>query len=298
MTPAFSRLPAAVAVSAVVAFAAAGTWAQQPTRGLNIAPAYEGWEELPDGSFNLVFGYFNRNWDEWIDVPIGPGNSLEPGGPDQGQPTHFLPRRNQFVFKVHVPKDFGNRELVWTLTSHDKTEKAYGTLKPDYILSDAVVASNFGAAGTGGTRPDLAGNRAPVLAIAGDRTRHAKVGQPLVLTATATDDGKPKVQANPLLIEGASRFLTESATGLRLVWVQYRGAGEVAFDPLQFSAWQDTRQGANSPWAPGWKTPPIPPGNKWAVRATFRAPGEYVLRCIAHDGGLWATEDVTVVVSP
>src|SRR5262245_6996765 len=75
------------------------------SRGQNIAPVYEGWERNGDGSFTLVFGYFNRNWEETIDVPVGAENTLEPGGPDQGQPTHFLPRRNRFVFRARVPKD-------------------------------------------------------------------------------------------------------------------------------------------------------------------------------------------------
>src|SRR5712691_7061865 len=76
------------------------------THGQNIAPAFEGWEENPDGSFNMVFGYFNRNWEEQPLVPIGPNNNVEPGGPDRAQPTHFFPRRNKFVFRVPVPKDF------------------------------------------------------------------------------------------------------------------------------------------------------------------------------------------------
>ena len=91
----------------VCAMAFVGLLTQQPTTGLNIAPVYEGWEQNVDGSFDLIFGYFNRNWNEWIDVPAGTANTIEPGGPDQGQPTHFLPRRNQFVFRVRVPKDFG-----------------------------------------------------------------------------------------------------------------------------------------------------------------------------------------------
>ena len=123
---------AILAVIALVSLSASPR-AQQPTKGLNIAPVYEGWEQNADGSFDLIFGYFNRNWDEWIDVPVGAANTMEPGGPDQGQPTHFLPRRNQFVFRIRVPKDFGNRELVWTLTSNGKTEKAYGTLKLSLI---------------------------------------------------------------------------------------------------------------------------------------------------------------------
>src|SRR5213593_489119 len=154
-----SRTAAVVTVGLVAWCAAAGMRAQQPTRGLTVAPVYEGWEENPDGSFNLLFGYFNRNWDEWIDVPIGPANNIEPGGPDQGQPTHFLPRRNQFLFRIRVPQDFGEKELVWTLTSHGKTERAYATLKPDYFMDNDVIQNNTGASrGTGG-RPDTLGNK-------------------------------------------------------------------------------------------------------------------------------------------
>jgi len=279
------------------AMAIIGLLAQQPTTGLNIAPVYEGWEQNADGSFDLLFGYFNRNWNEWIDVPVGAANTIEPGGPDQGQPTHFLPRRNQFVFRVRVPKDFGNRELVWTLTTNGKTEKAYGTLKPDYVVNATVMAANFGAGGQTGTVPDLVGNVAPVLKVEGERTRRVKAGEPVSLTAVATDDGKPRVRPMPALL-GSSRTVPNSATGLRLVWIKYRGAGEVTFDPPQFTAWEDTRDGANSPWAGGWRTPPVPPDNKWEVRATFKAPGEYVLRCIAHDGALTATENVSVIVTP
>ena len=121
-------------------------------RGQTIAPAYEGWEKNADGSFNLLFGYFNRNWDERIDLPVGPGNSIEPGGPDQGQPTHFYPRRNRFVFRIRVPADFGDKELVWTLTSRGKTERAYATLLIDYFIDDIVIMNNKGACGAGGRR--------------------------------------------------------------------------------------------------------------------------------------------------
>jgi hypothetical protein len=279
-----------VAVTAVL-------FGQEPTTGLNIAPVYEGWEENPDGSYKLIFGYFNRNWNERIDVPIGTANMIEPGGPDQGQPTHFFPRRSQFVFSVRVPKDFGNRELVWTLTVNGKTEKAYGTLKPDYIVNDTVRHANLGAAGLLATSPDLAGNKPPTLQVEGDRKRRVRVGEPVQLAAVAQDDGRPKVRNMPPSV-AATRTLPNSATGLRLAWFKYRGAGDVTFDPPQFSVWEDFREGANSPWAAGWKTPPVPSGNKWDVRATFKAPGEYVLRCLATDGGLSQYEDITVVVAP
>lgn len=286
---------AATAVLAV-ALVAFGT-AQQPTTGLNVAPVYEGWEQNADGSFNLIFGYFNRNWDEYVHVPLGPANAMEPGGPDLGQPTLFEPRRNQFVFRVRVPKDFGSKEIVWTLTSHGKTERAYGTLKPDYVVDDTVLHANFGAGGVIGTSPDLEGNKPPTLQVKGEKTRQARVGVPVKLTAVAHDDGKPKVRHMPA-VAVTTRVLPNSANGLRVAWLVYRGKPEVEFSPRQFTTWEDTRDGANSPWASGFKTPPIPPDNTWDVEATFKEPGEYVLRCLAHDGGLTAAEHITFTVTP
>src|SRR5438445_8513017 len=92
--------------------------------GQNVVPVFEGWERNTDGSFNMVFGYMNRNYEEQVDIPVGASNTLEPGPTDQKQPTHFYTRRQQYVFKVRVPKDWGKKDLVWTLTSHGKTEKA------------------------------------------------------------------------------------------------------------------------------------------------------------------------------
>ena len=79
------------------------------SRGQSISPAYEGWWQNPDGSYTLFFGYMNSNWAEELDVRIGPDNNIEPGGPDRGQPTHFYPRRNMFLFTVQVPEDFGEQ---------------------------------------------------------------------------------------------------------------------------------------------------------------------------------------------
>jgi len=293
-----TRLRALVAAGAIACAAAAAVAQESFSNGQNIAPVYEGWEQNADGSFTLVFGYFNRNWEEEIDLPAGADNAIEPGGPDQGQPTHFLPRRNRFLFRVRVPKEFGKNELVWTLTSHGKTERAYASLRPDYFIDDTVIMANNGAAGMGGTDSSLIGNKPPALRIDGDTRRTVKAGETVALAAVATDDGIPKTRNMPRLNPGfASRFTVDSATGLRLSWFVYRGAGTVLFDPPQTKVWEDTRDGGGSPWSYGWRTPPAPPEGKWNVRATFRDPGTYVLRCLAHDGGLSTAEDVTVVVT-
>jgi len=135
-----------LALAAVFAVSTPAAQSLTYSKGQNVAPAYEGWEQGADGAKYFLFGYMNRNWDEEIDVPVGPDNSFNVGGDDQGQPTHFLPRRNRFVFRVRVPSGFSEKdELVWTLTTHGKTEKAYATLRPDYIVDDVVGVGNRGA---------------------------------------------------------------------------------------------------------------------------------------------------------
>ena len=91
--------------------------------GQNVVPVYEGWIKNPDGSFDLVFGYFNRNYKEELAIPAGPDNSVEPGGPDRGQPTYFLPRRRARLFRVRVPGDWGRQTLTWTLVVNGRAEK-------------------------------------------------------------------------------------------------------------------------------------------------------------------------------
>jgi hypothetical protein len=290
--------------------------AQTYSRGQNVAPAFEGWEQNEDGSFNFLFGYMNRNWDEEVDVPIGPDNNIEPGGPDRGQPTHMLPRRNRFMFRVRVPKDWGEKELVWTLTTKGKTEKAFASLRTDYFVDDVVVASETGALGAGTSSPEIRANKRPEVKLEA-MTATAKVGQPLQLTAWVTDDGVPKrptptaaqlaaaaraLNASPTaprnpVLNPPSRVTVGKRTGLHMKWFMYRGPSPVRFDPAQIKAWEDTRAGANSPWAPLWNPPPLPSDGKTVTQVTFDTPGTYVLRARADDGALYGDQELTVTVS-
>ena len=295
-------LPALLAVLTVLAMPTTAGAQTRPSymHGQNVSPAYEGWEEDDEGRRYFLFGYMNRNWEEELDVPAGPDNSIEPGGPDAGQPTHFLPRRNRFVFRVAVPEGFDeDDELVWTLTTAGVTEQAYATLRLDYLVDDLVQASEQGALGAGRSDATMRANTAPVLRIEGDRTRRVRVGEPLALVAVASDDGVPKPRRrrrNPW--RPPVQVTVGSATGLRVSWYVYRSDGPVTFDPPQVKVWEDTRTGANSPWSPGWLTPDPPPDGGWAAEVVFNEPGTYVLRCLASDGALGTTADVTVTVIP
>jgi hypothetical protein len=293
------------------------------TKGQNVAPAYEGWELAPDGTKYFLFGYMNRNWEEEIDVPVGPDNGFNIGGADQGQPTHFLPRRNRFIFRVKVPAGFRDKdELIWTLTTHGKTEKAYATLRPDYIVDDVVKASETGALGAGTSSPEVRGNKPPTVHIEEVTRRSVRVGEPITLVSEVKDDGIPKrrlpsatsiaraqaaAAADPALaatlrnpsMSPPTRITVGKNLGLHVSWFVYRGpvGGKATFDPPQVKAWEDTRAGAYSPWAPQFAAPPIPADGKLPVSVTFSEPGTYVLRCRADDGALVADEEVTIIVT-
>ncbi|MXY18005.1 MAG: hypothetical protein F4Y57_13690, partial [Acidobacteria bacterium] len=99
--------------------------------GQSVAPVYEGWYETEDGAIEVSFGYMNRNWQEALDIPVGPGNRISPGPADQGQPTHFVPRRQIGIFTVRVPADLAT-ELTWTLTSQGETFVIPANLDPVY----------------------------------------------------------------------------------------------------------------------------------------------------------------------
>jgi hypothetical protein len=294
------------------------------TKGQNVAPAYEGWEQTADGTKYFLFGYMNRNWEEEIDVPVGPDNGFNVGGADQGQPTHFLPRRNRFVFRVKVPPGFTAKdELIWTLTSHGKTEKAYATLRYDYVVDDVVKASETGALGAGTSSPEVRANKPPNIRIEEVKARTVKVGEALTLVSEVKDDGIPKPRNFARVAAAQARAAEQSTTtaaaaatpprnpamspptritvgknvGLHVSWFVYRGPGAVTFDPPQVKAWEDTRAGANSPWAPLWSPPTLPADGKQAVHVTFSEPGTYVLRCRADDGALVADEEITIIVT-
>ena len=276
--------------------------------GQVVSPAYEGWRTEDDGSMTMVFGYMNQNWAEEFDIPIGPDNNIEPGGPDRGQPTHFYPRRSPFLFTIKVPKDFGEKEIIWTLKTHGKVEKAYASLKNDYMIDNQVISTEVGG-DFGSLRDELRTNIAPELKVEGDRNRSVKAGALLTLTAAAKDPDNipprrgrgaspaPTVAANALY-RAPSSLVPASGPGLRLSWIVYRGnAADVTFSPDQMKTWTDTRAYANSPWSPPYFIPEPPSGNTWIVQATFKEPGTYVLRAVASDGAIFTYDNVTVTVT-
>jgi hypothetical protein len=252
-------------------------------KGQSVTPAYEGWFHNADGSFTMLIGYMNRNLKQELDIPIGPNNRIEPGGPDQGQPTHFLTRRGWGVFTIVVPKDFGTKKLTWTLTVNGITNSVPFHLEPLWELSPFKDASN--------NTPPFVGFKesGPFLngpAASSGVSLKAQVASPLTLPVWVADDAH--------LVPGAPKPATPPVS---LTWTKFRGPGGVEFnkdrptvEPQKFEA---------------------PPSAVFMGKAistvTFTEPGEYVLKLTANDwtgeGGrgfqcCWTNAQVKVSVEP
>jgi hypothetical protein len=279
------------------------TWAQmRHNSGQNIAPVFEGWNKNLDGTFNFMFGYYNRNFIEHPSVPIGTENSFSPGPADRGQPTIFYPRLNRFIFRVIVPADWApTRALYWTLTVNGKTERAAGTLDPEWMLEDRW---DFGGGASEKNQP-------PILTV--NPAASVVLPDVLILEALATDDGNPpdvkrpqrkivnlnrdafpalyKGETGPTNVElmpemprapGAS---LKAGTGagrsggtLSIGWALYRGPALAEFTPRNYQVIDRL-------------------GGKTTTKVTFKQPGEYVLRAESCDGPLHDIKMVTVTVT-
>ncbi|MCC7124974.1 MAG: hypothetical protein IT178_09005 [Acidobacteria bacterium] len=221
--------------------------------GQSVTAAYEGWYVTPDKKKALLIGYWNRNTKQTLDIPVGPNNRIEPGGPDMGQPTHFDPRRGWGTFSVVLPDDFGDKKLTWTLVANGKTETIPMGLHPDYVIEP------YREVGMGNTPPllkfDAAGKTftGPPIGIAHEFT--GSVGQAVPLTAWATDDG----------VEDP-RFPGRGNKPLNVRWIVHRQpvGAEVKFDNDRPKVDKDK-------------------GGEARATASFSMPGEYILRSQGTD---------------
>jgi hypothetical protein len=256
----------------------------EPARdsGSSITGAFEGWFKNPDGSFSLLLGYYNRNRQQEVDIPIGPNNALEPGGPDRGQPTHFMPGRGWGLFTVKVPPDFGENRITWTIVANNKTTVIPAGLKPEWEISPFMEAA--------------VGNTPPVLSfdehgptVQGPRglmvERSAKVGQPLALTVWVSDDAK--------FTSSSGAKPKDLGAPVTLRWIPYRGPAPVSFSNDRPAVQKTSGQAAFNGAA--------------TTMATFTEPGEYIVLVTANDysgeGGsgfqcCWTTGQVKVLVQP
>ncbi|MCY4600349.1 MAG: hypothetical protein OXF27_10565 [Acidobacteria bacterium] len=288
----------AASVLALVLLLPAGAAAQADpfnfrfTSGQSVAPFFDGWSRNPDGTFEMHFGYINRNHVEEVHVPIGADNLLESGPEDQGQPTFFYPRVHRQVFSVTVPADFGDRELIWSLTMRGQRQQAIAWL-------DAVWEIDPVLRGREPTDAQRA-NQAPSLSITAAATT-LNLPDTLAVTATMTDDelpgprtprlrargqetppalqppqDEPRAPVNvPVLRRGTTPSEVKIDEQLSLTWTVLRGPASVEVE-------------ADSP-EPGTDGPA-------SMTATFTRPGDYLLRARLSDGHLYDEQELAVTV--
>jgi hypothetical protein len=267
--------------------------------GLNVYPAFEGWYQNKDGSFTLLIGYYNRNKKQLLDVPIGPQNRIEPGGPDQGQPTHFLVGRGWGTTAVRVPKDFGDKKLTWTLTTNGKTVSIPFGLTKGYQIEPFLDAAMGNTPPTIKFEGNAAGVTGPPPALSEAYSVSGAAGEAIPLTVIITDDGheEPPAQGggSPAPTGGAAAGAGAAAGGgggfqrpprLSVTMSKFRGPGDVKFDHARPAVGKDGKATAN---------------------ATFSLPGEYFIRVEGNDssgvggGGFqccWTTVYFRVTVKP
>lgn len=267
--------------------ASAQSLPNEPRRvsGASVTAAFEGWFRNPDGTFSLLIGYYNRNQTQEVDVPIGPGNQIQPSGPhgpDWGQPTHFRTGRQWGMFAIKVPADFGQQRLTWTIVANGQTTSVPFYLHPDYEISPLQEAA------VGNTPPLLAfDERGPTvqgpLAMMVERT--TTLAQPLTLTAWLSDDVK---------FTSSSGLPPRDVTPVTITWTKYRGPGAVKFDKERPKV--EATDGGKGAFS-----------GKAVVTVTFSETGEYILHATVNDlsgvggGGFqccWTTGLVKVSVAP
>jgi hypothetical protein len=251
--------------------------------GSGVTGAFEGWFKNADGSFSLLLGYFNRNSKQDLDIPIGANNRIEPGGPDRGQPTHFLPGRQWGLFVVKVPADFGKSKVTWTLTANGKTAVIPASLHPDYEISPYTEAAVGNTPPVVRFEPNTASVQGPQGMII---ERSATVKTPLPLTVFVADDAK--------FTSSSSSKPKNLGPPVVLRWSKYRGPGSVTFSQEKPAVEKiEDKTAAFS--------------GKASTAATFGEPGDYVLHLLATDysgeggGGFqccWTNAEVKVSVRP
>ena len=231
--------------------------------GQSLTAAYEGWFQNADGTYSILFGYYNRNLKQELDIPIGSDNKIEPGGPEWGQPTHFLTRRQWGVFTVIVPKDFGNKKVTWTLTANGATTAIPAGIDALWELAPFKDATNntppfLGFTATGPFVQGPRGQNSTVL--------NALVGAAVPVVVWTADDAN--------VAPGATAPKTPAVA---LALSKFRGPGEVKI--------ADDRPAIESA---EFQAPPESVfKGKAATTATFSEPGDYVLRVQATD---WSGE--------
>ena len=268
--------------------------------GQPVIPIFEGWYPEEDGTYSLCFGFFNLNRSEALDIPLGPGNFIDPERFDGVQPTHFSPlgsertTRQYCVFAVNVPPDIGEERVWWNLQVDGQTFRVPGhiTARPWRVdnLVNSVAAASMDADGETPVAGSLVAPSVSLQDASGLQARgksgvttgelEARVGRglPITISVAMPDDGELGDDLDPDEEGVLVRQLVK--------WTKFRGPeSEVRFsaETIEFELGPE----------------PI----ELTVEATFSQPGDYVLLAQILSGSFgsqccWTNAYVNVTVGP
>lgn len=284
----------AIALAVPALFAADGQLLPSSPKkafGASVSPAFEGWYTNPDGSHTFLIGYYNRNWTTELDVPIGPNNRFEPGDPDRGQPTHFLPNRGFGMFTITVPKNTPPTEKIWwTLTVNGVTQKVAFHMSPDYNITPQQASEES---------PGGKYNHPPVLRFTerGPAIQNPSASMSQVIERTAMA-GTPMtieywVEDDALYSSGSNAPIAQAPQIVEVTVSKYRGPGDVTVSKPEKLL---TLKGGK---------PAEDYAGKGLTTVTFSDPGAYLLHVTANDlsgpgggatGCCWTTALLKVTV--
>jgi hypothetical protein len=207
-----------------------------------------------------------------VEIPLGPDNFIQPKEFDGRQPTSFPPvvfdgpeggrgrpdrrDRERGVFTVTVPAGYTG-DVVWTLRHRGQTYSVPGrskntaySLRWPMAMGSMPPLLRFGANGPTGRGPTGI-DGGPV---------QASVGAPLSLSVSLVDDSKREKESIEVKAPGAN-----AKAAMNVIWYKHSGPGPVTFAPAK---------------------QPIPELQGTATTAaTFKQPGEYVIRVRADNFG-------------
>lgn len=289
-----------VAIAILIGSALLGAQSQRPLaplppEGLRVAPFFDGWYANPDGTITFSFGYSNLNRADVVEIPLGADNFITPKEYDGRQPTSFPPvvadasdgaatggaarrDRERGVFTVTVPAGFQG-DVVWTLRVLGQAFSVPGRartgayqLRWPMAMGSVPPIVRF--------KPDGPAGRGPT-GIQADPVQ-TSVGTALPLRIWIADDSVREKDPVSIVTKGKPK------AAMNVTWYKHSGPGPVVFNPP--------------------KQPIAELEGTATTSATFKQPGEYVIRVRADNFGrldtspgnqcCWTNGYVSVNVNP
>ena len=261
--------------------------------GQGVQPIFEGWSHAPDGSFNMHFGYLNRNY---VEEPYDSGRAEQ-----QHRAGRARPRPADVLLHPHATQPL-HRQRAEGLGQEPRADLDGHRQRQDREGDRLAAGSEWeidpaGGAAPAAAAPSASGKATSRRRVTIDPVSAAKVPAP----RAARRDGHRRRPAEAARRGGGAgrqsgrkrRRRCRAAPKRRSTCRRWRAApARTQPAPVAVPADADSsaRKDRRSPGLSGADRPTVTfaprtsiEGDKRIVNATFTKPGEYVLRAVASD---------------